>query len=87
MADRGFAANGRRRIQRDLTQQGHRFDSTLSNLRVNRSRSAWVIHSWFSVGGDGAVFCPGSYGLDVFGAGNAEGLGVANFGEENVGGE
>ena len=41
----------------------------------------------FSVGGDGAGLGPGSYGLDVFGAGDAQGLGVANFSQEDFGGE
>jgi len=61
-----------------------------SFCRVFRSRSgssAWYVSQMFSVGGDGAVFRPRPYRLEVFGTGHAERLGVMNFGQENPGRE
>jgi hypothetical protein len=61
-----------------------------SFFRVFRSRSgssALYVSQMFSVGGDGAVFCPRPSRLEVFGTGHADRLGVVNFGQEDVGRE
>src|SRR5580658_2680297 len=50
------------------------------------ARGSQVAES-FSIGANGAVFRPRSYGLYVFRASNAEWLGVVNFGQQNFGGE